>query len=101
MSAQPGQASLPRGPAPFSGASTVPPPVPKSKSPVFAVFPFNPPDVFSYQVPDLSRADPEMLKVVKYLQEASSQPVTRARRTVRKKAAKPSASAKKAKHGGK
>lgn len=98
MSAPPRPAQSARQPA---ASPSVPPPVPKSKSPVFAVFPFNPPGMFSYPTPDLSRADAEMLKVVKYLQEATNQPASRTKRVLRKKGGKASASAKKLKHVGK
>lgn len=57
---------------------------PKYKAPVFAVFPFNPPDVFSYPVPNLEACDPSIQRTIRYMEEAAKEPISRVRKTKRK-----------------
>ncbi|KWX15605.1 hypothetical protein QR46_0325 [Giardia duodenalis assemblage B] len=71
----------------------------KYKAPVFAVFPFSPPDTFSYPVPSLEACDPSIQRTVRYMEEAAKDPIVRVRKTKRK--AKRGASVKKKPTGGK
>ncbi|KAH0569741.1 hypothetical protein SS50377_28700 [Spironucleus salmonicida] len=53
---------------------------PRYKSPVFAVFPFEQPGVFSYAVPDLQGADPVLMKTIRTLEDAQKEGISIKRR---------------------
>ena len=62
----------------------------KYKSPVFAVFPFEQPDVFSYPRPNLQACDPYLLKSIQQLEldQAKGVGKKRARKAPKKKKSK-------------
>ena len=60
----------------------------KYKSPVFAVFPFEQPDVFQYPKPALENCDQYLLKSVRQLEEDAQKGVGRKKAKKEKKSKK-------------